>query len=234
MKFVVPVMPRSFEEATNLDLAAYEGADIIEWRADVLPKEAITQVAPVIFEKFAGYEIIFTLRTTNQEGGCCLTSRDYVEVIKQIQALCQPDYIDFEYYSHQDVFEELLDYPNLILSHYDFEKVPENIMEIYSTLTALSPRVVKVAFTPRNEQEVLDMMNFNRGFKTLNPEQTYMSVALGVLGQVTRLFGDLFGSCWTVVSVGQATSSGQLRLADARQILDILATYENEGEQYDN
>lgn len=78
------------------------------------------------------------------------------------------------------------------------------------------------------------MMNFNRGFKTLNPEQTYMSVALGVLGQVTRLFGDLFGSCWTVVSVGQATSSGQLRLADARQILDILATYENEGEQYDN
>ena len=43
-------MPRSLEEAQALDATRYLDADIIEWRADYLPKEAILQVAPAIFE----------------------------------------------------------------------------------------------------------------------------------------------------------------------------------------
>ena len=43
-------MPRSLEEVQALDATRYLDADIIEWRADYLPKEAILQVAPAIFE----------------------------------------------------------------------------------------------------------------------------------------------------------------------------------------
>ena len=50
MKLIVSVMPRSLEEAQALDATRYQDADIIEWRADYLPKEAILQVAPAIFE----------------------------------------------------------------------------------------------------------------------------------------------------------------------------------------
>ena len=63
MKLVVSVMPKSLEEAQGIDAMRYIDADIIEWRADFLPKEAILQVAPAIFEKFAGRELLFTLRT---------------------------------------------------------------------------------------------------------------------------------------------------------------------------
>lgn len=63
MKIVVPVMPRSLEEANAIDLNKFQNADLIEWRADFLPKEDILAVAPAIFEKFAGFEVIFTLRT---------------------------------------------------------------------------------------------------------------------------------------------------------------------------
>lgn len=62
MKLIVSVMPRSIEEAQAIDVMRYHDADIIEWRADFLPKEAILQVAPAIFEKFAGRELVFTLR----------------------------------------------------------------------------------------------------------------------------------------------------------------------------
>ena len=68
MKIVVPIMPTSLEEAQELELSRFEGADIIEWRADFLDKDSILTVAPAIFEKFAGFEIIFTIRTT-REGG---------------------------------------------------------------------------------------------------------------------------------------------------------------------
>ena len=53
MKIVVPIMPTSLEEAQALELSRFEGADIIEWRADFLDKHSILTVAPAIFEKFA-------------------------------------------------------------------------------------------------------------------------------------------------------------------------------------
>ena len=68
MKLVVSVMPKSLEEAQAIDANRYVDADIIEWRADFLPKDEILQVAPAIFEKFAGREILFTLRTRSEGG----------------------------------------------------------------------------------------------------------------------------------------------------------------------
>ena len=38
MKLVVSIMPRSLEEAQQLDRSRYEDADVIEWRADFLEK----------------------------------------------------------------------------------------------------------------------------------------------------------------------------------------------------
>ena len=57
MKLVVSIMPRSLEEAQQLDSSRYEDADVIEWRADFLEKSEILTVAPAVFEKFAGREI---------------------------------------------------------------------------------------------------------------------------------------------------------------------------------
>ena len=73
MKIVVPIMPTSLEEAQALELSRFAGADIIEWRADFLDKDSILTVAPAIFEKFAGFEIIFTIRTTREGGKIELT-----------------------------------------------------------------------------------------------------------------------------------------------------------------
>ena len=84
MKLIVSVMPRSIEEAQAIDVMRYHDADIIEWRADFLPKEAILQVAPAIFEKFAGRELVFTLRTRAEGGQIELSSEEYVQIINQI------------------------------------------------------------------------------------------------------------------------------------------------------
>lgn len=62
MKLVVSVTPRNLEEAQQIDAQRFVDADLIEWRADFLEKEEILKVAPAIFEKFAGRELIFTLQ----------------------------------------------------------------------------------------------------------------------------------------------------------------------------
>ncbi|MFS9438409.1 type I 3-dehydroquinate dehydratase [Streptococcus sobrinus] len=222
MKIVVPVMPRSLDEVNQLDVAKYDHADIIEWRADFLPKDDIINVAPAIFEKFPGREIIFTLRTQSEGGQISLSDEEYVSLIKEVSSLYHPDYIDFEYYSHQDIFSQMLDFPNLILSYHNFEETPDNLMGILSELTTLTPRVVKVAVMPQSEQDVLDLMNFTRGFKVLNPEQDYVTMAMGKLGQVSRLASDLMGSSWTFASVDEGSAPGQTGLADMFKVREIL------------
>ena len=56
----------------------------------------------------------------------------------------------------------MLEFSNLVLSYHNFEETPENLMELLSEMANLTPRVVKVAVMPKNEQDVLDLMNFTR------------------------------------------------------------------------
>ena len=222
MKLVVSVMPKSLEEAQGIDAMRYIDADIIEWRADFLPKEAILQVAPAIFEKFAGRELLFTLRTRAEGGEIDLDSAEYVQIIKDVAQLYQPEYIDFEYFSHKDVFEEMLDFPNLFLSYHNFQETPENMMEILSELTSLTPKVVKVSVMAHTEQDVLDLMNFTRGFKTLNPEQEYVTISMGKVGKVSRITSDVTGSSWSFASLDEASAPGQISLSSMKKIREIL------------
>ena len=222
MKLVVSVMPKSLEEVQGIDAMRYIDADIIEWRADFLPKEAILQVAPAIFENFAGRELLFTLRTRAEGGEIDLDSAEYVQIIKDVAQLYQPEYIDFEYFSHKDVFEEMLDFPNLVLSYHNFQETPENMMEILSELTSLTPKVVKVSVMAHTEQDVLDLMNFTRGFKTLNPEQEYVTISMGKVGKVSRITSDVTGSSWSFASLDEASAPGQISLSSMKKIREIL------------
>ena len=222
MKLIVSVMPRSIEEVQAIDVLRYQDADIIEWRADFLPKEAILQVAPAIFEKFAGRELVFTLRTRAEGGQIELSSEEYVQMIKEVAQLYQPDYIDFEYFSYKDVFDQMLDFPNLVLSYHNFQETPENLMEILSELTSLNPKVVKIAVMANTEQDVLDLMNFTRGFKTLNPEQEYVTISMGKVGKVSRITSDVTGSSWSFASLDEASAPGQISLSSMKKIRELL------------
>ena len=215
-------MPRNVADVAAIDLERLTDADIIEWRADFLPKEEILKVAPAVFEKFVGRELIFTLRTKSEGGNIDLSGHEYVALIKEVAVLYRPDFIDFEYYSHKDVFEEMLEFPNLVLSYHNFEETPENFLEIMSELTALSPAVVKMAVMPETEQDVLDVMNYTRGFKTLNTGQAYATMSMGELGILSRLAGRITDSCWTFASLDEASAPGQIPLGSLKKFLEIL------------
>ena len=222
MKLVVSVMPKSLEEAQAIDANRYVDADIIEWRADFLPKDEILQVAPAIFEKFAGRELLFTLRTRAEGGEIDLSAQEYVQVIKDVTQLYQPEYVDFEYFGNKYVFDQMLDFPNLVLSYHNFQETPENMMEILSELTSLNPKVVKVSVMAHTEQDVLDLMNFTRGFKTLNPEQEYVTISMGKVGKVSRITSDVTGSSWSFASLDVASAPGQISLSNMKKIREIL------------
>lgn len=222
MKLVVSVTPRNLEEAQQIDAHRFTDADLIEWRADFLEKDEILKVAPAIFEKFAGRELLFTLRTKKEGGNIQLSDEEYVTLIKDVAHLYQPDYVDFEYFSHKEKFEEMLEFPNLVLSYHNFNETPENMVEILSELTSLTPKAVKVSVMAHSEQDVLDLMNYTRGFKTLNPEQEFATISMGKVGKISRIASDLTGSSWSFASLDEATAPGQISLSNMKKIRDIL------------
>ena len=195
---------------------------MIEWRADFLEKDEILKAAPAIFEKFAGRELLFTLRTKQEGGNIQLSDEEYVTLIKDVAHLYQPDYVDFEYFSHKEKFEEMLEFPNLVLSYHNFNETPENMMEILSELTSLTPKAVKVSVMAHSEQDVLDLMNYTRGFKTLNPEQEFVTISMGKVGKISRIASDLTGSSWSFASLDEETAPGQISLSNMKKIRDIL------------
>ena len=101
MKLVVPIMPKNLEETQAIDISKFDQVDLIEWRADYLTKDDILMVAPAIFEKFSGREVIFTIRTNKEGGNLEISDQDYVAILKDINTIYNPDYIDFEYFSHK-------------------------------------------------------------------------------------------------------------------------------------
>ena len=107
-------------------------------------------------------------------------------------------------------------------AYHNFEETPENLMASFSELTALAPRVVKIAVMPNSEQDVLNLMNYTRGFKTLNPEQEYATMSMGKLGRSSRLAVDVFGSSWSFACLDQVSAPGQIALQDLRHIREVL------------
>ena len=46
-------------------------------------------------------------------------------------------YVDFEYFGHQDEFNQMMDYSNLVLSYHNFQETPENMMDDYVRVNQL-------------------------------------------------------------------------------------------------
>ena len=87
----------------------------------------------------------------------------------------------------------MLEFSNLVLSYHNFEETPENLMELLSEMANLTPRVVKVAVMPKNEQDVLDLMNFTRGFKAVS--YTHLDVYKRQHNHSPRYEHQLFQEC---------------------------------------
>ncbi len=54
------------------------------------------------------------------------------------------------------------------------------------------------------------------GFKTLNPEQDFVTISMGKVGKISRIAADLTGSSWSFAS--QETSApGQISLSNMKR-----------------
>ena len=121
----------------------------------------------LFFEKFAGFEIVFTIRTTREGGKIELTDGEYVTLIKDVAAIYSPDYIDFEYFTRKEVFDQMLEFSNLVLSYHNFEETPENLMELFTASDSQASSSAGTVISSLSDFQVKEM---EHGFYRLSLE----------------------------------------------------------------
>jgi 3-dehydroquinate dehydratase/shikimate dehydrogenase len=223
-KVCVPICVGNIGEIREAMNAAGEVADIIELRADCLT--AIdTEILQTTLN--APKPLILTLRRP-EEGG--LTANDFAARRRfWISATNLPtgSLVDLEL----DMVDEFsggefagklpIDWQRVICSHHDFERVPDNLPQIFERLAATPAGLIKIAVQATDSVECLAVFDLLE--RARNQDRKIIAVAMGQAGVMTRILGPSRGSFLTYGSLDDesGTAPGQLKAAELRDFYRI-------------
>jgi 3-dehydroquinate dehydratase-1 len=229
-----PLVGRTHEDImAELEMVLPKKPDVLEWRVDFFESigdsALVIATAIAIKNKADGTPLLFTRRST-MEGGEKIALSE-TQVIALYAAVCESntiDLIDYEMANDKDNIVQVrgaarVNNVQLVLSFHNFSHTPglDYLKEKFLLADQLGADVAKVAVMPRNLDDVLTLLTATRhASKTLHIP--LISMSMGPLGAMTRLFGWVFGSALTF-AVGAASSApGQVPIEDLNTVLQIL------------
>ncbi len=113
----------------------------------------------------------------------------------------------------------------VIMSNHDFSKTPskEEIVSRLVKMQEYDADITKIAVMPNCEEDVLTLMAATLEMKKEKGDRPFITMSMGSLGVVSRLTGQLFGSCLTFASLNSSSAPGQINVKKAREILNTLS-----------
>jgi 3-dehydroquinate dehydratase/shikimate dehydrogenase len=210
------VCARSFAELAEACERAGQVADVIELRLDCLESaELVFEIEN--FTKRISRPIILTLRPSEQGGYSKLERPERQSVWQRIgtagAALCD---IEFDL-----VDEPSFDWSRVIVSHHDFNGVPDDLEQVYERLAATPAHIVKIAV---NANDITDCIRvFHLLDRARREQRELIAIAMGNAGVATRILGPSRGAFLTYGSLAEesATAPGQVNARQLRSVYHI-------------
>ena len=229
----VPVMGREKADIVEEIIALTKSPiDIIEWRVDAFSdylnfnevRDVLQTVAPHLSEKI----FLYTFRTKLQ-GGFGDVSAEQLDDIHDIGAESKVvDLLDLEFFAEEFPVIKILSLQEkgvkIVASHHDFEETPErDVMKmLLERMCAGNADIVKIAVMPQDEEDVLSLLAVTNEFYKENPDTPIISMSMGKLGMMSRLCGEIFGSCVTFAANKETSAPGQMSMGKVIEIVDFL------------
>lgn len=220
---------------------SYPEVSVIEFRYDLagaVQEEALENLLRRLQDCFRERTILFTIRTDIQGGCFHYDPEKYLAVNERAIRSGAIGMLDIEgaregYETGKPSLEDEEITGKLtalcreygvksVLSYHDFSGTPSlpEILDIFRTLRAQGGDVLKAAFMPETEEDVLNVMLATRMFRTEDADMhEYISMSMGKLGQLSRVAGTLSGADYTFAAVTQASAPGQMEAGDAALVM---------------
>lgn len=233
-KIAVPNVGVTEEEilASAKEIAAAK-PDIMEWRIDyyeagIKDNEKLIATAKALRDVVGELPILVTFRTKNEGGVLELGEDEYLDLVATVVSNRLGDAVDIELFHDKERVKDLVKQAHnynvvVIMSNHDFEKVPaKDVIEFrLKKMAELGADVPKLACMPHSADDVLTLLSAtNDAHKALaNP---IITMAMADLGKVSRIAGQVFGSCLSFGAVGKTSAPGQLSIEDLRNAENYL------------
>lgn len=242
-KVIVPLMGRT-EHELMAEISAVKalGPDMIEWRADVFTDvddlEAVQAMIIKISQQLAAIPFLFTFRSHKEGGNKKITDQQYVDLLSIAIDSKLVDLIDIELFFKESIVKSLIKEAQrnqvyTILSNHDFSVTPAKaeLLSRLQKMQTLGADIPKLAVMPNSTQDVLTLLEVTNTMKTIDDNLPVITMAMGKLGLISRLSGEIFGSAATFASGEQASAPGQIAIADLKSVLAVI---HRQGENRDS
>ena len=202
--------------------------DVIEWRADYfeqLTAQAFVSAAMQLKSEVSK-PILWTLRTNTEGGQVEIKNEAYLELLELMAGSGLVDAIDVELAKGESasvIQTARASNTCVVMSNHDFEGTPEleTIVARLLTMDKAGADILKIADMPHTPEDVLTLLAATTATRR-RTAKPIISMAMGSIGTISRITGELFGSCATFASARQSSAPGQLPVSCVRDMLEKL------------
>ena len=205
--------------------------DMVEWRVDRYAARddhtKVVAMAARIHEIIGERPLLFTPRTKHEGSDWNPPGDSYRDIIADACASGTVDMVDVQYLNPavKRCFEAARAHRvPIIASNHDFNGTPSAtaIADGLDAMASLGADIAKMAVMPRKPADVAALLE-----ATAVAAQTIrvplITMSMGPLGMISRLAGQVFGSCATFATLGgEGSAPGQLPLDEVLAVMDLL------------
>lgn len=236
-KICIPLTGKNREEIIEeMEIVKKSNPDLIEWRVDFFEEsdnsERVCEMLGTINDSFKQIPVLFTFRTKEEGGEKSIMSEDYVKLLKEVSERRLADIVDVQVFWYgeksEDFIKELKETGAVVLaSSHHFEGTP-SVREMSDALYTMENRgadIVKLAVMPQSGKDVCALLEATMERKE-HSNKPMITMSMGQSGMLSRICGELTGSCVTFASGKQASAPGQIKADELKKVLgdihDIL------------
>ena len=195
--------------------------DLIEWRADffnnVEDPEMRVKPMTLFHDTLWNLPLLFTIRTSVEGGMLEIDTKDYQDLLVEVIDSGLIDMVDVELSRGDSVVKAIVNKAHsagvkVIGSRHNFRSTPDVdiLVRTMCKMQDLGCDFAKYAVTPQSERDVLNLLDATLQMKEEHNDTPVITMSMGHIGVVSRICGEVFGSCITFGTAGKASAPGQL------------------------
>lgn len=233
-KLIVPIVDKTHQGI--IDKVRSFGSrkvDMIEWRMDhfehVTDPEAVVSVLKDLRAELPDMPILATFRTKKEGGELAISMEAYTRLNRTVAESGYVDLVDVEIFSGDAVVRENIDAIHkagvlVVASNHDFDKTPpkEELIARMCKMQEMGADLPKLAMMPNTPEDVSALLDATWEMHEKYADRPIFTMSMKGIGTISRLAGEVFGSCATFGSVGMSSAPGQVTIEDLSTVLNIL------------
>ena len=212
-RICVPLCEKDLNALHDASKLATQWSNFTEVRLDCLDDpRTISELLPKLPRP-----LILTFRPSEQGGYRNLTREDRLAFWRS-----QTPHPNIWWDIEADLLQDLSpDWSRTIVSHHDFNGVPNDLDQIYERLAQMPAQVVKIAVQANDITDCIPI--FNLMDRADREGRDLIAIAMGNAGLATRILGPSRGSFLTYAALedGRGTAPGQINARTLRLFYDI-------------